>query len=143
MRSPLPDLPNTGWSYALAEPDRLGRRSASAASMGAIRCPAYRMCSVPCTSLEGGDALLWAFTAAGGMGLLLGLWFRVPALIAISGLVAAMYLPVALTELGPASALVRTVALLAALQFGYIAGLMLAFAWSRTFASSSWRAHDD
>ena len=53
--------------------------------------------------------MLWAFTAAGGMGLLLGLWFRVPALIAISGLVAATYLPVALTELGPASALVRTV----------------------------------
>ena len=78
---------------------------------------------------------MWAFTVTGGMGLLLGLWFRVPALIAISGLVAATYLPVALTELGPASALVRTVALLAALQFGYIAGLVLAFAWS------SWRAH--
>jgi hypothetical protein len=80
--------------------------------------------------------LLWAFTAAGGMGLLLGLWFRVPALIVVSGLAAATCLAVALTNQGLMSALVMTVALLTTLQFGYVAGLMLAFAWSRTFASS-------
>jgi hypothetical protein len=79
--------------------------------------------------------LLWAFAATGGLGLLLGLWFRVPALIAVSGLTAATYLPIALTNQGSMSALLMTVALLTALQFGYVAGLVLAYAWSRTFAS--------
>ena len=86
----------------------------------------------PSESLLGEDALLWAFIAAGGTGLLLGLWFKVPALIAVSGLAAAIFIPIALTHYAPWSALFMTVALLGVLQFGYLAGLMLALAWSRT-----------
>jgi hypothetical protein len=73
--------------------------------------------------------MLWTFTVAGGTGLLLGLWFRVPAMIAVSGLAAAC-LSVTWTDLDPMSALLMTAALLGGIQFGYLAGLMLAFAWS-------------
>jgi hypothetical protein len=71
--------------------------------------------------------MLWTFMLAGGAGLLLGLWFRVPAMIAVSGLAAAC-LSVTLTSLDPMHALLVTVALLGGIQFGYLAGLMLAFA---------------
>jgi hypothetical protein len=89
------------------------------------------------SSLVGENALLSAFIAAGGVGLLLGLWFRVPAMVAVSALVAATCLPLALTNQGVMSAVVMTVALLTTLQFGFMAGLMLAFAWSKTFAASA------
>jgi hypothetical protein len=76
--------------------------------------------------------MLLALAAAGSMGLLLGFWLRVPALIAASGVTAVVCLSVApFTELGPASAVGMTFALVGVLQVGYLGGLILSRAWSR------------
>ncbi len=76
--------------------------------------------------------MLWTFAAAGGMGLVLGLWSRVPALIAASCLTAATCLSLApFMDMGLLSALVFTFASLGVLQVGYLAGLILFCAWSR------------
>ena len=76
----------------------------------------------------------WAIPAAGGIGLLLGLWFRVPALVAASGLIAAACLSLAtFTDLGPMPTLVFTFASLGVLQVGYLVGAMLAL--SKIFRS--------
>jgi hypothetical protein len=73
----------------------------------------------------------WAFAAIGGIGLVLGIWFRVPALVAASGLTAAACLSLTpLTDLGPMAAVVITFATLAVLQLGYLVGLILSCAWS-------------
>ena len=70
--------------------------------------------------------MLWALAGAGGMGLLLGLKFRVPALIAATWLTAAGCLSLAFfLDLGLLPALVFTFASLGVLQVGYLAGLML------------------
>jgi hypothetical protein len=75
--------------------------------------------------------MLLALAAAGSMGLLLGFWLRVPALIAASGVTAVVCLSVAhFKELGLASAVGMTFALVGVLQVGYLAGLMLSGAWS-------------
>jgi hypothetical protein len=89
-------------------------------------------------ALRGRDAVLLGVIAAGGVGLLLGLWFRAPAMIAISGLAAATSLPIALTDEGLWFALLMTVALLTALQFGYLTGLTMALAWT-SFHDHQWR----
>lgn len=74
----------------------------------------------------------WTFAAAGGTGLVLGIWFRVPALIAASGLTATACLSLTpLTDLGPIPAVVITFATLVVLQLGYLVGLTLSCAWSR------------
>jgi hypothetical protein len=77
--------------------------------------------------------MMWLFAIGGLAGLLLGFWFRAPALIAASG-IAAVIGPAAAIRMGleflPAVGL--TFALLAVLQVGYIAGLMLSCARSRT-----------
>jgi hypothetical protein len=76
--------------------------------------------------------LLWAFAAAGGMGLLLGLlWFRVLVLVPVSGVAAAAYVWFApLMGLGLMPALVFTFALLGVLQVGYLAGFILSYDWT-------------
>jgi hypothetical protein len=68
--------------------------------------------------------MLWAFAAAGGMGLLLGLLLlRVPVLIPASGITAAAcFLLAPFMDLGPMLALAFTFALLGMLQTGYLAG---------------------
>jgi hypothetical protein len=77
--------------------------------------------------------MLLAFVAAGSIGLLLGFWFRAPALVAASVVTAVVCLSVApFIKLGPASAAVMTFALLGVLQLGYLAGLMLSCAWSKS-----------
>jgi hypothetical protein len=82
--------------------------------------------------------MLLAFAATGSVGLLLGFWGRAPALIAASGVIAVICLSVApFTELGPASAVGMTFALVGVLQVGYLAGLMLSCAWSRIRLSRS------
>jgi hypothetical protein len=49
---------------------------------------------------KGNECVEWACVARGAVGLLLGLWFRVPALIAASGITAALCLSIPhLTEL--------------------------------------------
>lgn len=76
--------------------------------------------------------MLWLFAFGGLAGLLLGCWFRVPALIAASGLAAVVSMTAAThMGLGFLFAVGLTFALLGALQVGYIAGLMLSCAWSR------------
>jgi hypothetical protein len=79
--------------------------------------------------------MLLALGAAGAMGLLLGLRYRVPALLVASGVTTAVCLLVApFTGLKPLSVMVITFALLGVLQLGYLTGLMLSSAW--TLASS-------
>jgi hypothetical protein len=76
--------------------------------------------------------LLWAFGAAGATGLVLGFWFRVPALLVASFVTAAIYLPVApFAELGTMATVGVSFALLGVLQAGYLRGLTLSCAWSR------------
>jgi hypothetical protein len=63
---------------------------------------------------------------AGLMGILLGLWFRVPALIAASMTTAAVFpLFASFAEFSPLSTAATIVALLSALQGGYLVGLFL------------------
>ena len=70
--------------------------------------------------------MLWLFAGGGLAGLLLGWWFRVPALIAVSALAAVISMAAAThMGLGLLSAAGLTFALLGALQVGYLAGLML------------------
>ena len=85
--------------------------------------------------------MLWAFAGTGQVGLLLGFWFRAPALIAASGVTVVLCLSVApFTELEPAPAVGMTLALVGVLQVGYLAGLMLSGAWSRIRLSRSGHA---
>ena len=82
----------------------------------------------------------WAFAAAGATGALLGLYFRVAALVAVSTVIAAAFLPAALLAgVGLMASLIITFATLAFLQSGYLAGLMLACAQSRGGAQSGRR----
>jgi hypothetical protein len=89
--------------------------------------------------------MLLTFATGGSLGLLLGFWFRAPALVAASGVTAVAGLSVApFTELGLASTVVMTFALVGVLQVGYLAGLVLSGAWSRIRLSrpghAFWRA---
>jgi hypothetical protein len=79
--------------------------------------------------------VLLTFATCGAIGLLLGFWFRVPALVAASGLTVIVY-PLAgpFVEPGLASAALMTFALVGVLQVGYLTGLMLSCAWSRVVA---------
>jgi hypothetical protein len=64
--------------------------------------------------------------AAGSMGLLLGLWFWVPALVAASMTTVALCLLIApFVELRPLSTAGTILALLRALQAGYLVGLLV------------------
>ena len=70
--------------------------------------------------------MLWLFAGSGLAGLLLGWWFRVPALIVVSAVAAVISMAAAThMGLGLLSAAGLTFALLGALQVGYLAGLML------------------
>jgi hypothetical protein len=76
--------------------------------------------------------MLWLFAVGGVAGLLLGWWFRVPALIAASGLSAVVSMTAAThMGLGFLLSVGLTFALLGALQVGYLAGLALSCAMSR------------
>ena len=69
--------------------------------------------------------MLFTF-AAGFMGILLGLWFRVPLLIAASVTTVALYLLMTpFAEFSPLSTAGMILALLGALQGGYLVGLMV------------------
>lgn len=78
--------------------------------------------------------------AAGAMGIMLGLCFRVQALVAASAAtVLAWLLIAAFTEFGLLATAGMLLLLLGLLQAGYLAGLMVAYAWSRTgFARSAY-----
>ena len=67
--------------------------------------------------------MLLAFAATGLVGLLLGCWFRAPALLAGSAVTAVVCLSVAsFTKLELASTVGLTLALVSVLQVGYLAG---------------------
>jgi hypothetical protein len=77
--------------------------------------------------------MLWAFAAAASIGLVLGLRFRAPSVIVASAIVVAGGVAVApLTGLPFWTALAAILGGLCALQGGYIVGLMLWCALSRT-----------
>jgi hypothetical protein len=74
----------------------------------------------------------WVFVVTIGTGILLGLWLRVPSVLCASG--AIVLACVVLTPLAEWTLLwnvVFTLALLDALQCGYLAGLILSYAWPR------------
>jgi hypothetical protein len=76
--------------------------------------------------------MMWLFAIGGLAGLLLGFWFRAPALIAASAIAAVIGATAAIRmglEFLPAVGL--TFALLGVLQVGYLGGLMLSCARSR------------
>jgi hypothetical protein len=76
--------------------------------------------------------MLWELGAGGAIGLLLGLRFRLPALLAASGAMAAACLTVAFCSASkPLIAVGMTFAALGVLQLGYVAGLLLSCAWSK------------
>ena len=76
--------------------------------------------------------MLWSFAVAGLVGLLLGCWFRIPALVGASAVAALMTMRAAAhTGLHILSAVGLTFAVLGVLRVGYIAGLTLSYAWSR------------
>jgi hypothetical protein len=82
--------------------------------------------------------MLLAFGAAGALGLLLGLWYRIPALLAASGVTAPVCLFVApFTGLTPLSVAVITFTLLGVMQVGYLAGLMLSCGYGQIFGRRS------
>ena len=86
------------------------------------------------------DPMLWTFAAVGATGVLLGLWFRVAALAAASGVTAIACLPVAvLAGVGLMPSLIITFAAVGLLQAGYLAGVMSACAQSRGDAPSGRR----
>jgi hypothetical protein len=70
--------------------------------------------------------MLWAVGAGGGIGLLLGLWFRVPALLAASGISAGVFLAIApFVGMTLYSGVFRFLALFFALHVGYLMGVGL------------------
>jgi hypothetical protein len=81
---------------------------------------------------------MWLAFAAGGLiGMLLGFWFRVPALIVASAVAAVIIVVAApFNGFGPMLTVGTTFAFLAVLQLGYFAGLMLSCAWARSKLSS-------
>jgi hypothetical protein len=78
--------------------------------------------------------MLLAFAAGGLIGLLLGFWFRVPALVAASVVAAAVILFTAPFQGFGAMAI--TFAFLGVLQAGYFAGLVLSCVWTRAKLSA-------
>jgi hypothetical protein len=69
--------------------------------------------------------------AAGATGVLLGLWFRVQALIVVSAAAVTLWLVTApLAEYGLLWTVAMMALLLGLLQTGYLAGLFIQHAWS-------------
>ena len=88
--------------------------------------------------------MIWVFVAAGGAGFLLGLRYKVTALVAVSGLTFLVCAPFALlAEMGSQSVLLITFGLLGTLQVGYLGGVVLAGAWARTRTSPADVIKDD
>ena len=73
--------------------------------------------------------MLWAVIAVSGMGLLLGLWLRVPAIIAASGVTVIAFIALApLTQWSLLAIVLLGFGSLTALQIGYLVGVTLACA---------------
>ncbi len=73
----------------------------------------------------------WLLIVACSLGILLGLWMRVPAIVAASiGLVLLCTAAMPLASWSPLTALMYIFALLAALQCGYLIGVALSLPWA-------------
>ena len=72
--------------------------------------------------------MLWAVTTIGGMGLLLGLWLRVPAIIAAGVTVIPFIALAPLTQWSLPAIVLLCFGSLTALQLGYLVGVTLACA---------------
>ena len=73
--------------------------------------------------------MLWLIVASGAIGLLLGLWFRVPALVVATAIVVA--LNIALPVGSSKQTALTTLASLVVLEGSYLVGLLVSYAWSR------------
>ena len=73
--------------------------------------------------------MLWAVIAVSGMDLLLGLWLRVPAITAASGVTVIAFIALApLTQWSMLAIVLLGFGALTALQIGYLVGVTLACA---------------
>ena len=80
----------------------------------------------------GGLTMLWLLVTVGGTGVLLGMWFRVPALLAASVGLFAVSTVLMIRELWPLlSAIAFIFTLMTTLQVGYLVGVMFSSAWQR------------
>ena len=88
--------------------------------------------------------MIWVFVAAGGAGFLLGLRYKLPALVAVSGLSFLVCFPFALlAEMGLLPAFLISFGLLGMLQVGYLGGTLAAGASARTRTSAADVIKDD
>jgi hypothetical protein len=124
-----------------ASADALHRRRSWATSIGAVTrgtasplppvdiakaraVPEVRSSQGQC--IGRGDLMFWELIiAAGAVGVSIGLWFRVPALIAASVLVAAAGIAAGFMRGRPAFAVLDIALALTTLQVGYLLGLLL------------------
>ena len=86
--------------------------------------------------------MLWPVITIGGMGLLLGLWLRAPAIIAASGVTVIPFIALApLAQWSLPAIVLLCFGSLTALQIGYLVGVTLACALPLSArASIAWRA---
>lgn len=76
--------------------------------------------------------MLWALLAVSVAGLLLGFWFRAPALASAAAIVAMMNIAVALAGDWPLQrAAMSVLILLVGLSCAYLLGLLGSFTWSK------------
>ena len=80
--------------------------------------------------------MFWLVLAAGGVGCVVGLWLlRAPSIALVSSALVLVCVGVALlAQWGLWASLGLTVALVSALQAGYLAGLLASWAWMRAKA---------
>jgi hypothetical protein len=80
--------------------------------------------------------MFWLVVMASGIGVVLGLWLRVYAVIlASSAIVLANVVLMPLQPRPVMQAVTSTIALLCALQCGYLVALMVPYVWARAGAS--------
>lgn len=76
--------------------------------------------------------MLWALLAVSVAGLLLGIWFRAPALAFAAAIVAMTNIAIALAGDWPLQrAAISILVFLVALSFAYLLGLFISFTWSK------------
>jgi hypothetical protein len=80
--------------------------------------------------------MFWLVVMASGLGIVLGVWLRVHAVtIASSAIVLGNVVLMPIQPRPVLQAVTSTIALLCALQCGYLVGLMVSYIWARAGAS--------
>jgi len=75
--------------------------------------------------------MLWLSIAAAGAGILLGLWLRVPAVLAAAAALVVITVLTTIERRSVLEAVTYAFMLVIILQFGYLVGLLLSSAWTR------------